>query len=127
MWLPFFWDIAQPEYASVIELCRAFGEFDHKAELRQLSLVESELLDTKWEWTGGKSLGEYVFDLMVTHDPKSNQRCKELVPIVVWLMCRDFLTTVERSKEEGRLPTFNPLASTFKAICLVLERPSNSL
>lgn len=62
-WLPFFWGIDPGEYADFLESCLAADIHHETQNWPAYRRAEEDLLDRPWEWTAGRSLGQYIEDL----------------------------------------------------------------
>jgi hypothetical protein len=123
-WLPFLWDIEPSEYLPYIQFCLTAASADEEQHWSLSRGFEAELLRSRWSWTHGATLAEYVEQLLASHPQRPLKR--GLAAEVVHLMWSDVRLAFDARDDRGVLPTIDPLRSLYRAMSVVAEKPDTT-
>jgi hypothetical protein len=93
-WLPFLWGLDAAEYGDLLDCCESASELLENGHLRELKVVEDELLNSDWKWARRK-LADYMQDIVVNHKKLAGRNPLEIVGRATRL----FWQTMERGRQ----------------------------
>ena len=109
MWLPFLWGIAAGEYSSFVALCLAIAQAEDDMDGPSLRKDVPRLLESRWQWTEGLSLSEFILKLIRSmDDPDANDRAEELILLVARYVWRDAQANYSPRRETREDGPFSP-------------------
>jgi hypothetical protein len=121
------WGLDAAEYGDLLDCCESASELLENGHLRELKVVEDELLNSDWKWARRK-LADYMQDIVVNHKKLAGRNPLEIVGRATRL----FWQTMERGRqaaesgkpEDGRWIAFlRPEQAAIEAIEQVISGP----